>query len=125
MLIELRCAEIPVHAFELFETEFVGAKGTVMHARLLHQKPPKNPHRQGKYEGPLNASVAGTFNMAVRPRRVDLITVQHTCCQADPARFGLFWGALTQLKCLPQRTLDRHCHGILRGAFTKRNSVAL
>src|SRR4029077_3374017 len=41
--IELWRAEIPVHACEFFETEFVGAEGTVMHTRLLHQKPPKTP----------------------------------------------------------------------------------
>ncbi len=43
MLIELRRAEIPVHALEIFEAEFVGAKGTVMHARLLHEESSSNP----------------------------------------------------------------------------------
>src|SRR5580700_3785937 len=70
MLIELRRAEIPVHAFEFFETEFVGAEGTVMHARLLHEKPPKSPHRQGEHQGKCYSTrpPRGSCNMAVRPR---------------------------------------------------------
>src|SRR5262249_34226179 len=43
MLVELGRAEIPVHALQFFEAEFVGAKGTVMHAHLLHEDSSSNP----------------------------------------------------------------------------------
>jgi hypothetical protein len=43
MLVKLGRAEIPVHALQFFEAEFVGAEGTVMHARLLHEDSSSNP----------------------------------------------------------------------------------
>jgi hypothetical protein len=30
-----------VHLLEFSEAEFIGAEGTVMHARLLHEEPPR------------------------------------------------------------------------------------
>ena len=47
MLVELGRTEIPVHALEFFEAEFVGAECTVMHARLLHEDSPSNPRCHG------------------------------------------------------------------------------
>jgi hypothetical protein len=47
VLVELGRTEIPVHALEFFEAEFVGAEGTVMHARLLHEDSPSNPRCPG------------------------------------------------------------------------------
>src|SRR5262249_57359771 len=46
MLVELRGAEIPVHALELLEAEFVGAKSAVVQARLLQLHPPQKPHAE-------------------------------------------------------------------------------
>ena len=53
VLVELRRAEIPVYALEFFEAGFVGAEGTVMHARLLHEEPPRT--RISPARKPLNA----------------------------------------------------------------------
>ena len=36
-LVERGRAEVPLHLVEFFETEFVGAEGTVVHARLFHE----------------------------------------------------------------------------------------
>ena len=36
-LIKRGRAEIPLDLFEFFETEFVGAEGTVVHARIFHE----------------------------------------------------------------------------------------
>ena len=32
---------VPMPALEIFKAELVGAEGTVMHARLLHEEPPR------------------------------------------------------------------------------------
>ena len=66
---ELRRAEIPMHRLELRQSEFVGAEGSVMHARLLHRYSSSNP----LYRARLAARRAVVANIAIRPRSRDLI----------------------------------------------------
>jgi len=45
VLVKRRLGQIPMDFFEVFETEFVGAVGTVPHTRFLHQKPSQTGRR--------------------------------------------------------------------------------
>jgi hypothetical protein len=73
VLIELRRAKIPVHALEFFEAEFVGAEGTVMHARLLHGRLLLEPAYLDSANAAPRASVAVTINIVFRTRSGDLL----------------------------------------------------
>jgi hypothetical protein len=74
----LRRTEVPVDALEFLEAKFVGAEGTVMHARLLHRRILLEPAYFDRANAARRASIAVTVNIAIRPRSGDLI-LMNTC----------------------------------------------
>src|SRR6185437_1733174 len=92
ILIELRRAEIPVHPFEIFETEFVGAEGTVAHARLLHEDSLLEPAyfiRAKCRHAPL--AVTSTLTRSAWVGRPN--SAERPTCQADPRRDDYCWAS--------------------------------
>jgi hypothetical protein len=83
VLIELRRAKIPVHALEFFEAEFVGAEGTVMHARLLHGRLLLEPAYLQRERRPTRLC-RGNLNIAFRPRPGDLLLMNADLAKPIP-----------------------------------------
>src|SRR3982074_3172472 len=99
MLVELRRAKIPVHALEFFEAEFIGTKGTVMHARLLHGRLLLEPAYLDRAHAAKRASVAVTvINIASRPGPGNQIKRPPALKKPIPNIWFIAWRSLFPVK---------------------------